>query len=233
MTKLFDIFCEKIILEATPPQGAPDQGGQGGPPQGGGNAPMKGENEVGVDLSNPEMEDGSDIEEEEEPVYLEELELAKLATRALYFNVESKDVHKFHINYKGEEIPFEKLPDFFEQTKRCDVVLGFIEYVMDKYEGFASKWTEEPEIKGKSIVDKIKAINAVAKPEEKLERGKRVYWTRIILNCFLFGNPDYNLVISDVNPDNINEIFDMLKQHFGHDSRGLRQNINLGAPGVN
>ncbi len=231
MTKLFDIFYRKILLEAGPPGGAPDQQQDQGGGEGGG--AMKGENEVGVDLSNPEMEDGSDLEpEEEEPVSLEELELAKLAVRALYFNIDSKDVHKFHINYKGHNIPFEKLSDFFEHSKKSLVVLAFIEHIMDSYEGFASKWTEEPEIKGKTIVDKIKAINAVAEPEEKLDKGKRVYWARIILNCFLFGNPDYNLVISDVTPDNIHEIFDMLKQHFGHDTRGLRQGINLGAPGV-
>ena len=197
--------------------------------------PSPADNATPEQISNGEesIDPNEDIPEdniEEEPVYLEEIELGKLAVRALHFNVDSKDVHKFNIKYKGEKIPFEKVPDFFEQTKNTKAVLGFIEYVMDYYEGVHSKWSEEKEFKGKNIIQKIEAINANAAPEEKLDNGKRVYWTRLILNCLLYGGPEYNLVMTDITPENINEVFSMLKQHFGHDTRGLKQGIDLRGP---
>jgi hypothetical protein len=158
---------------------------------------------------------------EQEPVAPEEIELAKLAVRALYFNAASKNLHNKKLKYKGEVIPFEKISDFFEETKAILPVLYFVEKLMDSYEGLASKWTEREEVKGKSIIDKIEAFSAVSNDDEKLDNGKRVYWTRIILNCLLNGSPDYNLVISDINEDTIPEIFNMLKQHFGRDTRGM------------
>jgi len=169
----------------------------------------------------------------EEPVAPEELELAKLAVRALYFNAESKDLHDKKLRYKGRVIPFEKISDEFERHKIVLPVLFFVEKLMDHYEGKASKWTERPEIKGKSIIDKIRAFNAVAKGDEQLDNGKRVYWTRIILNCLLDGTPAENLVISDVNEQNLHEIFNFLKQQYGGDTRGLTPtNIDLRSPGV-
>lgn len=225
MTRNFDKIIISLLTEAdkameptpapnnaAPPDAADPNAGNANDP----NAPQD-------DLGEPE-------EIEEEPVSLEELELAKLAVRALNFNVDSKDVHKYHIRYKGERIPFEKIPDFFEQTKNVEVVLPFIEWVMDKYEGIHSRWTEQEEFKGKGILDKIKAIDANATEEEKLDCGKRVYWTRLILNCLLFGSPDFNLVTSDVTLETVHEIFALLKQHFGNDTRGLKQDIGLRGP---
>jgi hypothetical protein len=60
-----------------------------------------------------------------------------------------------------------------------------------------------------------------------------VYWTRIILNCLINGNAEFNINISDVNEKNIKEIFRLLKQSFGSDTRGILQGLdNLEGPGV-
>ena len=151
----------------------------------------------------------------------------------MYFNTDSKDVHQYSLKFKGNRIPFEKIPDFYEATKQWQPVIAFVEYVMDKFEGFSSKWTEQDDIKGKNILDKIKMFNKNAtSDEEKLDNGKRLYWIRIILNCLLHGKPTENLTIADVNEKNINEIFDMLKMHYGMDTRGLTPGKDVRAPGI-
>jgi hypothetical protein len=174
------------------------------------------------------LEDLEDINEE--PISPEEIELAKLAVRALYFNVDSKDVHQFTLKVDEDRIPFEKITDYFEATKRWKPVIAFVEYVMDKFEGFSSKWTEQPEIKGKNIFDKIKYFNK-KNPDQQLDNGKRLYWVRLILNCLLHGKPTENLTIADVNEQNINEIFDMLKMHYGTDTRGIMPGKDVRSPG--
>lgn len=182
-------------------------GGDAGMPPGGGDD-LSGE----LDQEMPSMP--------EKPVFPEEIELAKLAIRALYFNKDSKDTHNLKMRIDGQEIPFEKIPDYFEKTKKILSVLGFVEWVMDKYEGLASKWTEQPKVKGKSISSKIKYFQSL--PEDKvLDNGKRVYWVRIILNALIQGSPSMNINIGDVNEQNIVEVFRLLKQHFGRDTRGL------------
>lgn len=165
--------------------------------------------------------DQQPVQSTPEEVVPEEIELAKLAVRAIYFNINSKDVHSLKLRYKNTFIPFEKINDFFEKTKKINPVLGFVEWAMDRYEGLSSKWTEQPEIKGDGIVEKIKKFNSKLPEENRLDNGKRVYWTRIILNCLLNGSSNFNINISDVNEKNIKEIFRLLKQHFGSDTRGL------------
>lgn len=196
-----------------------------------GQDPQGGEEDLSGELGGPE-DTGAIPGEIDKPVFPEELELAKLAVRALYFNIDSKDVHNMKLKIGKQVIPFEKLSDYFEKTKNLVPVLGFVEWVMDKYEGMLSKWTENPEIKGKGIVDKIKFYQSQPE-EERLDNGKRVYWVRIIINCLLNGNPSMNINIADVNEDNIVEVFRLLKQHFGHDTRGLRPDMdNMEGPGV-
>lgn len=168
----------------------------------------------------PEQQQEQPQMQQEEQVFPEEIELAKLAVRAIYFNIASKDVHRLKLRYKDQTIPFEKISDFFEKTKKIYPVLGFIEWAMDRYEGLSSKWTEQPEIKGDSITKKIKKFNKKLPEENILDNGKRVYWTRIILNCLLHGTSNFNINISDVNEKNIKEIFRLLKQNFGGDTRG-------------
>jgi hypothetical protein len=227
MTK-FDLFINslKTVYEAAPPP----PGGMGGEDDSGGMPPEGGDMGDGSEGDMGGMEDTAI--EPVEPVPPEELELAKLAVRALYFNAGSKDMHTWTLKYHGHTIPFEKISDFFEQTKKILPVLGFVERVMDHYEGSSSKWSEKPEVKGKGIIEKIRAFNAVAHPDEKLDNGKRLYWTRIILNCLIDGNPDFNLTIADVTEENLPEIFNMLKQHFGRDTRGMTPpGMDLRSPG--
>jgi hypothetical protein len=166
----------------------------------------------------------SEIIPEPEQTFPEEIELAKLAIRAIYFNPSSKDVHNLKLKTEGREIPFEMISDYYEKTKDILPVLGFIEWAMDKYEGVSSKWTEDPEFKGKNIIQKIINYNKKLPEDQKLDNGKRVYWTRIILNCLLNGNPNFNINIGDVNEKTIKEVFRLLNQHFSGDTRGLFPN---------
>jgi hypothetical protein len=211
MISEFDKYIYKLMVEAGPPKPdeedeTPSSGGEEMPPDGG--EDLSGE----LDQEMPMMP--------EKLVFPEEIELAKLAIRALYFNKDSKDTHNLKMRVDKQQIPFEKIPDYFEKTKNILSVLGFVEWVMDKYEGLASKWTEQPKIKGKSITDKIKYFQSL--PDDKvLDNGKRVYWTRIILNALIQGSPSMNINIGDVNEQNITEVFRLLKQHFGRDTRGL------------
>lgn len=217
----FDDLIKTLLIEAEQPPMPPSDGGEGGDtamPDDAGQGEEMPPDDMGV--------------EEEEPLKPEELELAKFAVRAINFNIKSKDVHKLSLKYQGHTIPFEKISDFFEQTKAVKPVLGFLEHMMNKYEGLGSKWTEQPEVAGKKITDKIDAFNAVANPDEKLDNGKRVYWVRIILNALLKGDPSYNLVTSDVTPESLPEIFNKLKMDFGYDTRGLRKQLGLRGPGV-
>lgn len=218
---LFDSYVNALLTEAEKPPVPPQAGGE----------------DMGDEGEGGEMPEGEDMGEEmpmeDEPLPSpEELELAKMAIRALNFNVKGKDMHKFSLKFKRQQIPFEKISDFFEQTKAVRPVLGFVEHVMDKYEGISSRWTEQPEIRGKSVLAKIKAFNAVGEGDEKLDNGKRVYWTRIILNCLLHGDPSYNIVSSDVDESTVGEIFNKLKQDFGYDTRGLRKQIDVHGPGT-
>jgi len=177
-----------------------------------------GNNDLTNELENPDNFEDEQFEDEEE-VSPEEIELAKLAVRALYFNIESKDVHNLKLHIDNRDIPFEKISDYFEKTKNIFLVIGFVEWVMDRYEGVSSKWSEEKNIKGKSIGEKIRLFNKQLPDEQKLDNGKRVYWTRIILNALLHGDSNFNLNISEVNEKNIKEIFRLLKQYFGSDTR--------------
>lgn len=231
MKKFDDVFT-KLITEA----------GQNPPPS----PPKDDEKDAAAPDSVPSGEDsGKDDQaqldqlenldgenEEDEKVYPEELELAKLAVRALYFNAESKDLHQFKMKIAPEKvIPFELITDYFEETKDWKHVLGFLEYIMDKYEGISSRWSEQPHIRGKTILQKIDKFNKTLEEDQKLDNGKRLYWVRLILNAFLRGNPDFNLNTSDVNEDNIVEVFRLLKQSFGTSTRGLRPGIDLRSPG--
>jgi hypothetical protein len=169
---------------------------------------------------------------EEEPVNPEEIELAKLAVRAIYFNLDSKDVHQYKLKIGDKIIPFEKIPDFFEETKRWKPVLAFIENIMDRFEGTSSKWAEEKEISGKPIIQKIKILNRNIPQEQQLDDAKRLYWARIILNCILTGKPSENMNIGDVTERNLKEIFGWLKLHYGVDTRGITGGKDHQAPGV-
>jgi hypothetical protein len=225
----FDKFIYKLISEAQveqPPSPDDDEGMDIGGDEGMGDD-MGGDEDLSGDLGEEDI--GMP---EEKPVFPEELDLAKLAIRALYFNKDSKDVHNLKLRIDGREIPFEKISDYFEKTKKILPILQFVEWVMDKYEGLASKWTEQPEVKGKNIKSKIQYYTSLPE-EQQLDNGKRVYWTRIILNALLKGSPSMNINIADVNEKNIVEVFRLLKQHFGHDTRGLSpQTDNLEGPGV-
>lgn len=208
-----------------------DESGSSPSPPDGEEGGMGGGEGLSDDLSD-ELQ--GELPQQDKPVFPEELELAKLAIRALYFNTDSKDVHNLKLKVGGTTIPFEKVSDFFEKTKKIIPILSFVEWVMDKYEGLTSKWTEDPEVKGKSVAEKVKYYLAL--PDDKrLDNGKRVYWVRIILNALLHGSPDMNINIADVNEKNIVEVFRLLKQHFGRDTRGLVApdiEQNLEGPGV-
>ncbi len=220
----FDELYQKLLLEAEQPPAPPSAGGTAG------TAPTPNEETAGEGDMSEEMPPDEFLDDD--PVSPEELELAKLAIRAMYFNTDSKDVHQFSLKDKGNKIPFEEIPDYFEETKRWQPIIAFVEYVMDKFEGFSSKWSEQPEIRGRKILDKIKHFNKNVSEEEKLDNGKRLYWVRIIINCMLHGRPTENLTIGDVNEVNIKEIFDMLKMHYGNDTRGIMPGKNIRAPGV-
>lgn len=242
---ILDIISEKalndltkdLILEATPPMPPKQEGeGEGKAPEGGEQPPGgEGGGDMGDlgDVGADELDAMGDLSKSlDEKTFPEEIELAKLAVRALYFNPASKSTHRYIMNVDGEKIPFEKVSDYFEKTKNWKPILGFVEYVMDKFEGLSSKWTERPEIRGKGILDKIKAFDNENIPEEdRLDNGKRVYWARIILNCLLYGKATYNINMSDVNEKNIKEVYRKLKQDFGRDSRGLMPDIDLKGPG--
>lgn len=219
----FDKFVLSVIIEAdNQTQSNASENAPEAPPQ---------ENE-GDAPSTDEMPPEDNFEPAE-IVSPEEIELAKLAVRAIYFNVNSKDLHRLKLKVGEEIIPFEKIPDYFERTKKIIPILGFVEWAMDKYEGLSSKWTEDPSFKGLGIVEKIKKYNQEMPPEQKLDNGKRGYWTRIILNCLLRGSANFNLNISDINEKNIKEVFRLLKQEFGRDTRGLfATDVDTSGPGT-
>jgi hypothetical protein len=207
MKSQFDQYIHAIIFEQDEQPSAPPEGGEG-------------------EAAPEEQGLESEIMPEPEQTFPEEIELAKLAIRAIYFNPSSKDVHKLKLKTNGKIIPFEMISDYYEKTKHMLPVLGFVEWAMDKYEGISSKWTEDPEFKGKGIIEKIKKFNKTLPEEQKLYNGKRVYWTRIILNCLLHGNSNFNINIGDVNEKTIKEVFRLLNQHFSGDTRGLFPNMD-------
>lgn len=227
----FDDLYLALLKEAegdAPPIPGEDEGGGGeegdAPPAPGG----EGEglpDEVDLDA----LEEPVEEEPESNP---EEIELAKVAVRALYFNLDAKDVHQYKLKIKDNVIPFEKIPDYFEETKQWKPVLAFIEHVMDKFEGTASRWAEEKEISGKPIVQKIKILNRNIPIDQQLDDAKRLYWVRIILNCILFGKATENINIGDVTDRNIKEVFNWLKLHYGVDTRGITPSKDYQSPGV-
>jgi len=205
MISKFERYIQKLFLEQEAPANA-----EGTPPP----SPPPNEGAEGADLS-------SEIMPETEKTFPEEIELAKLAVRAIYFNPSSKDVHKLKLKIDNREIPFEMISDYYETTKNIIPILGFVEWVMNQYEGVSNNWMYQPEISGNSIIKKIKQFNKKLSPEQKLDNGKRIYWTRIILNCLLDGRSNFNLNIGDINEKTIKEVFRLLNQHFSGDTRGL------------
>lgn len=221
MKSEFDKYVLKVFSEAETPEQSPEMPQDAPENQGEGDTPPTDEMPPDEGYGAPEA------------ISPEELELAKLAVRAIYFNVGSKDLHRLKLKVGEEIIPFEKIPDYYERTKKIIPILGFVEWAMDKYEGMSSKWTEDPSFKGLGIVDKIKKYNQELPPEQKLDNGKRGYWTRIILNCLLRGSANFNLNISDITEQNIKEVFRLLKQEFGRDTRGLfSTDLDTSGPGT-
>lgn len=211
----FEEYIQSFFLEKQGDDAAPPQQGAEAPP-----AQQEGDDAQGEDVNIDTENLENEFLDEEDEVFPEEIELAKLAIRAIYFNPSSKDVHKLKMRVNGEEIPFEKISDYYESTKNIIPVLGFIEWAMNKYEGISSKWTEQPDIRGKNIKEKMKEFKKLPE-EEQLDNGKRVYWTRIVLNCLLHGDANFNINIGDVNEKTIKEVFRLLNQHFSGDTRGM------------
>ncbi len=210
MISQFDKFVQQMFLEAANDAPAPEGGdAQAGPQNAQEGSPGEGEMPPPEDLAP------------EDPVFPEEIELAKLAIRANQFNISSKNVHDLKLRIDRREIPFEKVSDYFENTKRIIPILGFVEWAMDRYEGVSSKWSEQPEIRGKSITEKIKEFKKQLPPEQQLDNGKRLRWTRIIINALLHGSTNFNVTTADVNETTIKEIFRLLSQSFAKDTRGL------------
>ena len=125
MPQLFDKFIYRLIHEAENPDEQDEQ-------------ELPSENP-----EDPEKSDGGEddlmgeLDQElpvapNKPVFPEELELAKLAIRALYFNKDSKDVHNLKLKMGKQIIPFERIVDYFEKTKKIVPILSFVEWVMDK-----------------------------------------------------------------------------------------------------
>lgn len=229
MTEEFEKYIKSILEKSNKPSPNEDDG----------------EDVSEVDDDEGMMDDmdiPDDDNMDEAKTYPEEIELAKLAVRAIYFDINSKNVHDLGMwvttvnpnthEKRKERIPFEKVADYFEKTKNYRSVLGFVEHVMDHYEGLSSKWTEPSDIEGKGILSKLRYFNNL--PEtEKLDNGKRVHWARIVLNCLLNGQPGYNLNIDDVNAKNIKDIFKKLNQDFGGSTRGIfSTNIDLKGVGT-
>ena len=210
MTNKFDALVKMILGEADIEQ--PSMAGNMPSPDGSSEAP-------GAQDEEPLPEEPA---EPENPVPPEELELANLAVRAMNFNIHSKDVNQYRFTVEGQTYPFAELSDYFEKTKNWRPVLRFIEWVMNKFEGISSKWTERPEFKGKHIISKIDDMNKdQSNPDILLDNSKRMAWVKIIINCLLHSDPSFNLVGSDITEKNLPEIFNLLKQHFGQNTRGL------------
>jgi hypothetical protein len=217
MTKKFDELYKFILREAQgdenlPDFGKPDQ--QPGQTQDAGSpeAPSGG---LGDDL-NAQL---GDLDNSVPP---EELELAKMAIRATNFNVNSKDIHQYKMKVNGQIIPFDEVSSYFEQTKNWQAVLKFVEWIINKYEGANSKWSEDQELLGKDIIKKIRFFNKDrSDPSKLLDNSKRIVWTRIILNALINPDPSFNINSSEVDDSNLPDIFNMLKQKFGNNSKGL------------
>jgi hypothetical protein len=208
MRSQFESYIHRILFEQEETDAPP-------PPEG---------EEGGVPPEEQGLE--SEVMPQEEETIPEEIELAKIAIRAIYFNAASKDVNKLKFKINNQEIPFEKISDYYENTKNVIPILGFVEWAMNKYEGSSTKWVRNPEVSGKNIIQKIKEFNKTLPEEQRIENGKRVYWTRIILNCLLHGTPNFNINIGDVNEKTIKEVFRLLNQHFSGDTRGILPNTD-------
>lgn len=231
MTK-FDSIINRLLLEAklddslgelddslgdNPDESSPDGEGSQPPPEGG--------------------EDGGeqpDMDSPEETITSpEEFELAKLAVRALFFDPQAKKVNP-------------KIYDDFETNKNVIDILGYVERLINSSEsdegfrvkeklGDANLDDSGAELEGKSIGQKLKYFNKNQK-DNKLDHGRRIFWTRIILNTLKYNGNNYNLIEDDITPDTIKNIFDKLKGDFNHDTRGVFKsfdsNTSAQGPGV-
>ena len=225
MISKFDQYLQKLFLEAGPP---PQEEEEAPPsPEGGEGAPAAPEGEAGMEVP----EDGLEAElAPEKPVFPEEMELAKLAIRALSFHAEGKNTQQLKLKIDGQQIPFEMMSNYFEKTKKNFAVLGFVEWVIDRYEGQGSNWMRR---QNGNIVSKIHKMNRELPEEQRLGSSDRLAWTRIVLNCLLQGTANFALNISEVNEKTIREIHNLLTQSFGHDSRGVFTGISdMRGPGT-
>lgn len=219
MTNKFDELVRKFLTEA----GEIPPAGEDAPPDAIGGA-------GNMDEDQPPAEEPA---APADPIPPEEIELGQLAVRALNFNIHSKDVNQFHFTVDGQTYPFEEISDYFERTKNWRPVLRFIEWIMNKFEGISTAWAERPEFRGKNILGKIDDYNKdQSNPDTLLDNSKRIFWTKIIINCLLHSDPSFNLVGSDITEQNLPEIFNLLKQHFGQNTRGLFSQ-ELPGPGNN
>jgi hypothetical protein len=225
MTAKFDNLYSVVLREAN--EDDSQLSNFGNPPEGDGQSPPQ-------DGENPDEElAGLEAQLGEASAPPEEKELANLAIRALNFNSGANDVHQFKMTVNGQTIPFERIPDFFEQTKNWKAVLKFVEWVINKYEGNNSKWSEEQELTGKNIVSKIQELNKdKSDPSKLLDNPKRLTWARIILNALIHPDPSFNLSGVEVTDKNIKDIYNMMRLHFGQNTRGIT-NGEVKGPGNN
>jgi hypothetical protein len=211
MTTKFDQLIKRILKEA---QGDADLPDFGQPDQ-----------NSATETDSSQMDQSEDMGVDDlaldKPNSPEETELGKLAIRALNFDIQSKDINQYKFTLPdGQTIPFEKISEYFEQTKDWRRVLRFVEWIINKYEGVNSQWASENELKGKNILQKLSALRN-RNPENQMDKSKFVIWTRIILNALINGNQSMNLSGTDVNDENIKDVFNQLKQNFGGNPRGL------------
>lgn len=217
MTKKFNELYQFILREAQGDQNLPDFGkpDQQPAPAQGNESPEAPSGGLGDDLT-------AQLGELGKPVPPEELELAKLAIRAANFNTNSTDVHQYQMKVNGQVISFDQISSYFEQSKNWQAVLKFVEWIINKYEGANSRWSEDQELLGKDIIKKIRFFNKDrSDPSKLLDNSKRITWTRIILNALLNPDPSFNMNGSEVDEKSLPDIFNTLKQKFGNNSKGL------------
>lgn len=215
MTKKFNELYQFILREAQGDQNLPDFGKPDQQPDQDAGAPEDPSGGLGDDLA-------AQLGEVDKPVPPEELELAKLAIRAANFNTSSTDIHQYQLKINGQVIPFDQVSSYFEQTKNWQAVLKFVEWIINKYEGANSRWSEDQELLGKDIIKKIRFFNKDrSDPSKLLDNSKRIVWSRIILNALNNPDPSFNMNGSEVDEKSLPDIFNMLKQKFGNNSKGL------------
>lgn len=217
----FDDLVKNILLEQSPPP----------PPEEDDDQNLNFDlDEPSDDLESSMGEEDIQLDSQEIKKTPQDLELAALAINALNYN--GKFNPKIIKDYETGEGNTRQILNYIEskvggiQLEPEDIESMVEEQDLD----LEDEQNESPSIdanssgmdvsvlEDKTISDKLSYYNQY---DRRFTDEDEKFWTKIIINALKYKGQDYNMTLSDLNPNSIDEVYNKLKMDFNYDVGGM------------